>query len=62
MVGDDLWGDVQGAQQAGLTAWMVRTGKFRADVVASSGITPDRVIDSVAELPSLLGVPSTPIS
>jgi HAD superfamily hydrolase (TIGR01458 family) len=53
MVGDDLWGDVQGAQQAGLTAWMVRTGKFREDVLASSGITPDRVISSVAELPGL---------
>jgi len=53
MVGDDLWGDVQGAQQAGLSAWMVRTGKFRDDVVAASGITPDRIIDSVAELPEL---------
>lgn len=53
MVGDDLWGDVEGAQQAGLTAWMVRTGKYREDVVAASGITPDRIIDSVAELPGL---------
>jgi HAD superfamily hydrolase (TIGR01458 family) len=53
MVGDDLWGDVQGAQQAGLTAWMVRTGKYREEVVAASGITPDRVIASVAELPGL---------
>ena len=54
MVGDDLWGDVEGAQRAGLTAWMVRTGKFRDDVVAASGIVPDRVINSVAELPGLL--------
>jgi HAD superfamily hydrolase (TIGR01458 family) len=54
MVGDDLWGDVEGAQQAGLTAWMVRTGKYRDDVVAASGITPDRVLDSVADLPRLL--------
>jgi HAD superfamily hydrolase (TIGR01458 family) len=54
MVGDDLWGDVQGAQQAGLTAWMVRTGKFREEVLAASGITPDRIIGSVAELPILL--------
>jgi phospholysine phosphohistidine inorganic pyrophosphate phosphatase len=54
MVGDDLWGDVEGAQRAGLTAWMVRTGKFRDDVVAKSGIVPDRIIDSVAELPSLI--------
>lgn len=54
MVGDDLWGDVEGAQRAGLTAWMVRTGKFREDVVARSGIVPDRIINSVAELPGLL--------
>jgi phospholysine phosphohistidine inorganic pyrophosphate phosphatase len=54
MVGDDLWGDVQGAQQAGLGAWMVRTGKFRDDVVASAGITPDRILDSVAEVPGLV--------
>jgi len=54
MVGDDLWGDVEGAQRAGLTAWMVRTGKFRDEVVANSGIVPDRIISSVAELPSLL--------
>ena len=53
MVGDDLWGDVEGAQRAGLTAWMVRTGKFRDDVVAQSGIVPDRIINSVAELPGL---------
>jgi HAD superfamily hydrolase (TIGR01458 family) len=54
MVGDDLWGDVEGAQQAGLTAWMVRTGKFREDVVAASGIVPDRILGSVAEVPGLL--------
>jgi hypothetical protein len=33
---------------------MVRTGKFREDVVAASGIRPDRIIASVAELPNLL--------
>ena len=54
MVGDDLWGDIEGAQRAGLQAWLVRTGKFRADVHAASGIVPDRVIGSVAELPDLI--------
>lgn len=54
MVGDDLWGDVEGAQRAGLSAWMVKTGKFREDVVATSGITPERIIGSVAELPDLV--------
>ncbi len=53
MVGDDLWGDVQGAQAAGLTAWMVGTGKFREDALRESGITPDRIVSSVAELPGL---------
>ena len=51
MVGDDLWSDVQGAQQAGLQGWLVRTGKFREDTLRTSGITPDRILASVAELP-----------
>src|SRR6185295_17375010 len=36
MIGDDIWSDVQGAQGAGLKGWLVRTGKFREDVLASS--------------------------
>jgi phospholysine phosphohistidine inorganic pyrophosphate phosphatase len=54
MVGDDLWGDVEGAQRAGLQAWLVRTGKYRSDVHAASGIVPDRVIGSVADLPDFV--------
>ncbi|MDH3290649.1 MAG: HAD-IIA family hydrolase [Gemmatimonadota bacterium] len=50
MVGDDVWSDIQGAQQAGLEGWLVRTGKFREDVLAASGVTPDGVLDSVASL------------
>jgi HAD superfamily hydrolase (TIGR01458 family) len=50
MVGDDLRADIAGAQQAGLAAWLVRTGKFRQDELDSSDIVPDRVIASVAEL------------
>jgi HAD superfamily hydrolase (TIGR01458 family) len=52
MVGDDLWSDIQGAQRSGLTAWLVRTGKFREDTLRESGVTPDRILDSVAELGS----------
>lgn len=48
MVGDDLWADVAGAQRAGLQGWLVRTGKFRQDVLHRSGIVPDRVLDSIA--------------
>jgi phospholysine phosphohistidine inorganic pyrophosphate phosphatase len=50
MVGDDLWSDVQGAQRAGLQGWLVRTGKFRAEVLRSSTIAPDRILPSIAEL------------
>jgi HAD superfamily hydrolase (TIGR01458 family) len=51
VVGDDLQSDVGGAQKAGYRGYLVRTGKFRAEVLASSDIRPDRVLDSVAELP-----------
>jgi HAD superfamily hydrolase (TIGR01458 family) len=50
MVGDDLWSDIQGAQRAGITAWLVRTGKFREEALRESAISPDRIIGSVAEL------------
>ncbi len=50
MVGDDLWSDVEGAQQAGLSGWLVRTGKYRASALAESGIVPDRVLESAADL------------
>jgi HAD superfamily hydrolase (TIGR01458 family) len=54
MVGDDLWGDIRGAQGAGLEAWLVRTGKYRDEVYAASGIVADHVLASVAELPDLV--------
>jgi HAD superfamily hydrolase (TIGR01458 family) len=50
MVGDDLWSDVQGAQSAGLAAWAVATGKFRHDDLEASGIVPERLLGSVADL------------
>jgi len=50
MVGDDLWSDEEGAQQAGLQGWLVRTGKFREETLRSSGIIPDRLLDSVRDV------------
>ena len=54
VVGDDVEGDVGGAQDAGLAGVLVRTGKFREDAVAASGIAPTRTIDSIADVPELL--------
>jgi HAD superfamily hydrolase (TIGR01458 family) len=56
IVGDDIYSDVQGGQQAGLTGVLVRTGKYRQSHVESTGVHPDRVIDSIADLPRLLGL------
>jgi HAD superfamily hydrolase (TIGR01458 family) len=50
MVGDDLWSDVQGGQNAGLQGWLVRTGKYRPTGMEESGIRPDRILDSIAAL------------
>jgi phospholysine phosphohistidine inorganic pyrophosphate phosphatase len=51
MVGDDIRSDVEGAQRAGLTGVLVRTGKFTpADL--DGEVSPDAVLDSLAELPA----------
>ena len=51
MVGDDVESDVGGALAAGLGGILVRTGKYREDVVRRSGIAPSLVVDSIADLP-----------
>lgn len=56
MIGDDIDSDVGGAQEAGLKAVLVRTGKYRQAYAEASAIKPDYVIDSIAELPALLGL------
>lgn len=50
MVGDDIRGDVGGAQGAGLQGVLVRTGKFRPRDLEGD-IQPDAVLDSIADLP-----------
>ena len=53
MLGDDIRGDVQGAQAAGIAGALVRTGKFR-DGDLALGIEPDLVMTSIDELPEKL--------
>ena len=55
MVGDDVESDIGGALGAGLAGVLVRTGKYRADAVRASGIQPTAVVDSIADVPALLG-------
>lgn len=54
MVGDDIEGDVGGALNAGMMAVLVKTGKFQDETLHSSDIKPNYIIDSIADLPSII--------
>ena len=54
MVGDDLESDVIGAQDAGLIGVLVRSGKFRQDVLDRSDRKPDITIDSITRVQDLV--------
>ena len=54
MIGDDIVNDIKGAQDAGMTGILVKTGKYRPDYVAKSDVKPDFIFDSVADLQKYL--------
>ena len=54
MVGDDIEADIRGAQAHGMKTALVRTGKFRPDVVERSRVMPDAILSSIADLPEWL--------
>jgi HAD superfamily hydrolase (TIGR01458 family) len=54
MIGDDVEGDVGAAQSVGMQGILVRTGKYRPGDL-ERGITPDAVLDSLADLPAWWG-------
>jgi ribonucleotide monophosphatase NagD (HAD superfamily) len=54
MVGDDVLTDIGGAHAAGMAGILVRTGKFREEVLRSAPVKPFRVIGSIADLPGIL--------
>jgi HAD superfamily hydrolase (TIGR01458 family) len=56
MVGDDVESDIGGAIAAGLRGVLVRTGKFRAEALAAAAPQPTDVVDSIADVPALLGL------
>ncbi len=54
MIGDDVESDVGGAQRMGINGILVQTGKYREELVAQSGVQPDRIISSIVDLPKLI--------
>jgi HAD superfamily hydrolase (TIGR01458 family) len=55
MVGDDVESDVGGAMNEGLAGVLVRTGKYREDFVRDSGVEPTATVNSMADVPALIG-------
>ena len=48
-------GDVGGGLGAGIDSVLVRTGKYTEAKAAESEVDPTATIDSIAELPALIG-------
>ena len=53
MIGDDIHTDVGGARDAGMRGILVKTGKYREDLVRKSTIRPDMVLNSIADIRSI---------
>ena len=51
LVTDDLEQDVRGAQLFGMKTVLLRTGKFRPEVLERSPVIPDAVLSSLAHVP-----------
>ena len=54
MVGDDVVNDILGAQRAGLTGILVKTGKYRSGDESTAEGDADEVVDSLADVPGLV--------
>jgi HAD superfamily hydrolase (TIGR01458 family) len=54
MIGDDIEADIAGAQEAGMKGILVKTGKYRPELIARSPVRADLVIESVASLQGLV--------
>jgi HAD superfamily hydrolase (TIGR01458 family) len=50
MIGDDILTDVLAAQEMGMHGILVKTGKYREDTAKNSGVKPDMVLESLADL------------
>ena len=54
MVGDDIDSDVGGAKKEGIKGILVKTGKYRRELVEGSDVEPDGILRSVADLEKIL--------
>lgn len=50
MVGDDIHSDVEGAIKSGIRGILMKTGKYRPELVADAKVNPDGVLENAGEL------------
>ncbi|MDR9429112.1 MAG: HAD-IIA family hydrolase [Natronomonas sp.] len=58
VVGDRLNTDIELGERAGMTTVLVRTGVTTDADLAESDVMPDHVVDSLADVPGVLGIDS----
>jgi HAD superfamily hydrolase (TIGR01458 family) len=56
IIGDDIDVDIGGGQLVGLKGVLVKTGKYRQNYAEASAVKPDLIINSIADLPKVLGL------
>ncbi|TRY63027.1 hypothetical protein TCAL_05569 [Tigriopus californicus] len=54
MVGDDIVSDVGGAQACGIKGILVRTGKFQPQDENHPNVTPDKIVNNLAEIADII--------
>lgn len=54
MVGDDIVGDVGGAQNCGIQGVLVRTGKYRPSDENHAKVTPDSIVDNLSHFINMI--------
>ncbi len=55
LIGDDIEFDVLGAQNFGFKGILVKTGKYRAEIVSNYKEKPDFIIESIADIIRTIG-------
>ncbi|KXO74164.1 hypothetical protein AYL20_12025 [Acinetobacter venetianus] len=56
VVGDDVLTDIQGAENAGLTGYLVATGKFKPEQLNEYHISPENHLRNIKDILNILGI------
>ena len=54
MIGDDVFTDIDGAQNIGIRGVLVKTGKYHKEVLEKSGVQPSLILNSIKDICTIL--------